>query len=75
MGQSRASKSVRRYNDRMATEARYDVPKTRKAPTNPAHRDPTLTPEELAEFINSLREDELLSPTVDSDDLDPAYND
>ena len=75
MGQSEASASVWRYNHRMATEARYDVLKTRRAPTNPAHRDPTLTPEELAEFIDSLREDEVLSPTVDRDDFDPAYND
>jgi hypothetical protein len=59
----------------MATEARYDVSKTPGAPPNSAHKGSTLTPEELAEFIDSLREDELLSPIVDSDDLDRAYND
>jgi hypothetical protein len=46
----------------MATEARYDVSKTPGAPPNSAHKGSTLTPEELAEFIDSLREDELLSP-------------
>jgi len=34
-----------------------------------------LTPEELAELIDSLREDELLSPAANSDDFDPTYND
>jgi len=75
MGQSQANASVWRYNARMATEARYDVSKTPGAPPNSAHKGSTLTPEELAEFIDSLREDELLSPIVDSDDLDRAYND
>ena len=34
-----------------------------------------LPPSDLAEFIDSLREDELLSPAAASADYDPEYND
>jgi hypothetical protein len=33
-----------------------------------------LPPRDLTEFIDSLREDELLSLTALSDDFDPAYS-
>jgi hypothetical protein len=61
-----------RYN--MVAEARYAAPETPGTPTN-AKSGHSLAPEELAEFLDSLREDEVLSPTGDSDDFDPAYND
>ena len=75
MGQSQASASVWRYNDRMATEGRCQVSRTPRALAVPTHSGTALSPEELAEFIDSIREDEVLSPTADCDDLDPAYND
>ena len=75
MGQSEASASVWRYNARMATEARFQVPRTPRALAVPTYSGTALSPEELAEFIDSIREDEVLSPTADCDDLDPAYND
>jgi hypothetical protein len=59
----------------MATEARYQAPKTPAAPTNPANSGSALTQEELAEFIDAIREDEVLSPATDCDHFDPAYND
>jgi hypothetical protein len=59
----------------MATKARCQVPSAPRALAIPTYRGTALSPEELAEFIDSLREDELLSPTADCDDLDPAYND
>jgi hypothetical protein len=75
MGQSEASASVWRYNARMATEARCQVPRTPRALAVPTYSGTALSPEELAEFIDSIREDEVLSPTAGCDDLDPAYND
>ncbi len=41
------------------------------APTNPANRGPTLTPEEVAEFIDSLKEDEAPADATDCTDYDP----
>ncbi len=55
----------------MATEARYDVSKTLRAPNNPTRREPTLTPEELAEFIDSLEYDEAPAAVADCADYDP----
>jgi hypothetical protein len=55
----------------MATEARYQAPKTLRAPTNPTHGDPTLTPEEFAEFIDSLENDEAPAAVADCADYDP----
>ena len=54
----------------MATEARYAVPKKPEAPTNPANRGSTLTPEELAEFMASLEEDEATAAVADCADYD-----
>jgi hypothetical protein len=59
----------------MATEAKYRVAKMPGAPTNPANRGSTLTPEELAEFIDSLREDEIAAAVSGCTDGDPEYND
>jgi hypothetical protein len=55
----------------MATEARCQVPRTRRALAVPTYSGTALTPEEFAEFMDSLRDDELLSPTADSTDYDP----
>jgi hypothetical protein len=65
MGQSRASAPVWRYNGRMATDAKYQAPKTLRAPTNPTRRDPTLTPQEFAEFIDALEYDEAPAAVAD----------
>ncbi len=70
MGQSQASASVWRYNMLMAPEARYAVPKPPGAPTIPANSGRTLTPEELAEFIDSINEDEVAA-AEDCADYDP----
>jgi hypothetical protein len=56
----------------MATEARYEVPKTLGAPTNPANSGPALTPEEFAEFIDSLREDEIAAEAADGTESTPS---
>ncbi len=58
----------------MALEARYAVPKPTGAPTIPANSGRILTPEELAEFIDSLREDEIAAEVADGTDHD-AEND
>ena len=70
MGQSRASASILRYNGRMATEAKYQAAKALRAPTNPTHGDPTLTPQEFAEFIDSLEYDEAPAAVADCADYD-----
>jgi hypothetical protein len=75
MGQSQARASVRRYNVRMATEARYRAGKMPGALTNPANTGPTVTPEDIAEFIDSIREDEIAAERTDCADYDPEYND
>jgi hypothetical protein len=59
----------------MATEASYEAPTTPGAPTNPANRGPALTPEEVAEFIDSLKEDEAPAHATECNDYDPEYND
>lgn len=41
---------------------------------NPAHGAHALTPEELAEFIASLEEDEVLAATVNCTECDLAYS-
>ncbi len=55
----------------MAPEARYAVPKPPGAPTIPANSGRTLTPEELAEFIDSLGYDEAPAAVADCTDYDP----
>ena len=52
MGQSEASASVWRYNDRMATEAKCRVPRTPRALAVPTYSGTALSPEELAEFVD-----------------------
>ena len=64
-----------RYNARMAIEARHAVPENPGALTNPANSGEALTPEDLAEFIDSLREDEIAATVADRADDDPEYND
>jgi hypothetical protein len=59
----------------MATEARHAVPKNPGAPTKSANSGQALSPEDLAEFIDSLREDEIAATVADRADDDPEYND
>jgi hypothetical protein len=59
----------------MAAEARYAAPKTPGAPTNPATSAHTLSPEDFAEFIDSLREDEAPAEATGCTDCDREYND
>ena len=75
MGQSETSASVWRYNARMAADAKHQAPKTLRAPANPANKGFALTPEELAEFIDSLEYDEAPAAVADCADYDPEYND
>jgi len=69
MRQSQASASVWRYNDRMATEARYEVPKTPRALAVPTYSGTGLTPEELAEFLDSLEYDDAPAAVADCTDF------
>ena len=71
MGQSDASASVWRYNARMATEARCQVPRTPRALTIPTYSGTALSPEELAEFIDSLEYDEAPAAVADCREYDP----
>ena len=54
----------------MATEARRQVPKTLRALAVPTYSSTALTPEELAEFIDSLEYDETPAAVADSADYD-----
>jgi hypothetical protein len=71
MGQSQASASVWRYNARMATEARYQVPRTPRALAVPPYSSIALLPEELADFIDSLEYDLAPAAASDCNDYDP----
>ena len=71
MGQSQASASVWRYNARMATEARCQVPRTSRALAIPTYSGTPLSSEELAEFIDSLEYDEAPAALADCADYDP----
>jgi hypothetical protein len=71
MGQSQASASVWRYNDRMATEGRCQVSRTPRALAVPTYGGTALTPEELAEFIDSLEYDEAPAAATDCANCDP----
>jgi hypothetical protein len=62
---------VWRYNGRVATDAKHQAPKTLRAPANPTHRGPTLTPQEFAEFIDSLEYDEAPAAVAGCADYDP----
>jgi hypothetical protein len=63
------------YFERRNREPQCRVRNVSGAPYDPTNIRHTLTPEELVEFIDSLRDDDLLSPTADCDDFAPAYND
>jgi hypothetical protein len=58
----------------MATEARYQATKTHRALAVPTYSGTALTPEEFAEFIDSLREDEIATATAVCND-EAEYND
>ncbi len=75
MGQSEASASVWRYNVRMVTKIHRNARSMAHTPVAIMRDIRFLTPDERAEFIDSIREDEALSPTTDCDHFDPAYND
>jgi hypothetical protein len=70
-GQSEASASVPRYNACMATEARCLVPRTPRALAVPPYSGTALSPEELAEFIDSLEYDDTPAAVADCADYDP----
>ncbi len=71
MGQSEASAPIGRYNSRMATEARCRVSWTPRAVAVSTHSGAALTPEELAEFIDSLEYDGAPAAVADCADYDP----
>ena len=66
-----ASTRTWRNNFRMATEAKRASPKTPAALTNPVNRGSAHTPEELAELLDSLREDEIAAEAANSTNYDP----
>ena len=55
----------------MATEARCQVPRTLRALAVPTYTVTALTPEELAEPIDSLKFDEAPAAAADCTDYDP----
>jgi hypothetical protein len=55
----------------MATEARCQVPRTPRAFAVPTYSGTAITPEELAEFIDSLEYDETSPAVADCPDYDP----
>jgi hypothetical protein len=55
----------------MATEARCQVPRTPRALAVPTYSGAAVTPEELAEFMASLEEDEIAAEAANSTDYDP----
>jgi hypothetical protein len=55
----------------MATEARFQVPRTPRALAVPTYSGTALSPEELAEFIDSLEYDEAPATVADTVDCDP----
>jgi hypothetical protein len=59
----------------MARKPRYQAPETPGAPANSANKGSTLTPEERAEFMASLEEDDVLAASMNCADHDPEYND
>ena len=71
MGQLQASASVWRYNALMATEARYAARNTPRALAVPTRSGTGLTPEELAEFLDSLEYDDAPAAVADCTDYDP----
>ena len=71
--QSKAIRRARRSGaimDRMATEARCQVPRTPRALAVPTYSGTALTPEELAEFIDSLEYDETPAAVAECTDYD-----
>jgi len=56
----------------MATEARCQVPRTPRARAVPTYSGTALTPEELAEFMASLEEDEIAAEAADGTDSTPS---
>ena len=75
MGQLAACTSVRRYNVRMAADSKHQGPKILRARANLANNGFALTPEELAEFIDSIEYDEAPAAVADCANYDPEYND
>ena len=57
----------------MATDARYAAPKTPRALALPTYSGTALSPEELAEFIDSLEYDEAAAAVADCTDYDPEH--
>jgi hypothetical protein len=55
----------------MATEARCQVPRTPRALAIPTYSGTALSPEELAEFVDSLEYDEASAALADSADYEP----
>jgi hypothetical protein len=55
----------------MATEARCQVPRTPRALAVPTYSGTALTPEELAEFIDSLEYDLAPAAASDCNDYNP----
>jgi hypothetical protein len=74
MGQSEASASLWRYNAHMATEVNCQASKTPRAPKCPANSGHPLTPEEVAEFMAAIEEDEFLAAPEGCAGYDPEYN-
>jgi len=66
-----ASTRTWRYNFRMATEAKFAIRSTPGASTNPPNSGHKLTPEELAELIDSLEYDLIPAAATDCNDCDP----
>ena len=59
----------------MATKARRAVAQKNRALANSANRCLALVPEEFAEFMASLEEDEAFADAANRNDCDPEYND
>jgi hypothetical protein len=55
----------------MATDARYQVPRTPRALAVSTDSGAALTPEELVEFIDSLEYDDTPAEAADCNDYDP----
>jgi hypothetical protein len=59
----------------MAADSKHQGPKILRARANLANNGFALTPEDLAEFIDSLADDDPPADAADCPDYDPEYND